>query len=93
MPEDNPEMRRMWMFIGTGKCVDLDYFLPLSDPKSTDQTNSNATNQTQNIADDDQAREVVVEEVEEMEEMMEYDENCDQDESEDMKMKCSLLQN
>ena len=46
VPEDNPEMRRMWMFIGTGKYVDLDYFLPLSDPKNTDQTNSNATNQT-----------------------------------------------
>ena len=26
VPEDNPEMRRMWMFIGTGKYVDLDYF-------------------------------------------------------------------
>ena len=84
MPEDNPEMRRMWMFIGTGKYVDLDYFLPLSDPKNTDQTNSNATNQTQNMVDNDQTREVVVEE---MEEMTEDDENRDQDESEDVKMK------
>ena len=77
-------MQRMWMFIGTGKYVDLDYFLPLSDPKNTDQTNSNATNQTLNMADDDQTREVVVEE---MEEMLEDDENRDQDESEDVKMK------
>ena len=80
-------MRRMWMFIGTGKNVHLDYFLPLSDPKNTDKTNSNATNQTQNMADNDQAREVVVEEVEEM---MEDGEN--QDETEDMKMKNLLHQ-
>ena len=74
-------MRRMWMFIGTGKNVHLDYFLPLSDPKNTDKTNSNATNQTQNMADNDQAREVVVEE------MMEDGENRDQDKTEDVKMK------
>ena len=62
--------------------------MPLSDPKNTDKTNSNATNQTQNMVDNDQTREVVVEE---MEEMMEDDENRDQDESEDVKMKLDIV--
>ena len=72
------------MFIGTGKYVELDYFLPLSDPKNTDQTTSNDTNQTWNVAEDDQAREVGVEE---MNIEMEDDENQDQNESEDVKMR------
>ena len=46
-----------------GKYVDLDYLLPLSDPKNTDKTISNATNQTWNMAEDDQAREVGVKEM------------------------------
>ena len=37
VPELNPEMRKMWMYIGTGKHIDLDYFLPLSNPKDQDQ--------------------------------------------------------
>ena len=37
VPELNPEMRKMWMFIGTGKHIDLNYFLPLSNPKDQDQ--------------------------------------------------------
>ena len=40
------------------------------------------------MADDDQTREVVVEE---MEDMMEDEENCDQDESEDVKMKLDIV--
>ena len=35
--EENPEMRRKWMFLGTGKNVELEYFLPLSNPKNSDQ--------------------------------------------------------
>ena len=84
VPEDNPEMRRLWMFIGTGKYVDLDYFLPLSDPKNKDQTTSNATNQTWNMAEDDEARDINVEELD-ME--MERDENEEQNENEEVKLK------
>ena len=35
--EETPEMRRKWMFLGTGKNVELEYFLPLSNPKNSDQ--------------------------------------------------------
>ena len=30
VPELNTEMRKMWIYIGTGKHIDLDQFLPLS---------------------------------------------------------------
>ena len=72
------------MFIGTGKHVDLDYFLPLSDPKNSDQTTSNATNQTWNMGEDDEAIDINVEELE-ME--IEGDENEDQNENEEVKLK------
>ena len=37
--------------------------MPLLDPKNTDKTISNATNQTWNMAEDDQATEVGVKEM------------------------------
>ena len=32
VPEASPEMRALWMELGTGKKTNLDYFQPLSDP-------------------------------------------------------------
>ena len=33
--ETNPEIRKIWMELGTGKKTSIDYFLPLSNPDQT----------------------------------------------------------
>jgi hypothetical protein len=35
VPEQSPEMRAMWMHIGTGKQTRMSYFMPLCNPKET----------------------------------------------------------
>ena len=49
IPEASPEMRRIFMFLGTGKMMDLDYFMPLMEPTmeedntSMEEINNNVT--------------------------------------------------
>ena len=40
IPETNPEMRKIWMELGTGKKMSIDYFLPLSNPYQTSEERS-----------------------------------------------------
>ena len=35
--ETNPEMRKIWMELGTGKKTSIDYLLPLSNPDQTSE--------------------------------------------------------
>ena len=35
--ETNPEMRKIWIELGTGKTTSIDYFLPLSNPDQTSE--------------------------------------------------------
>ena len=35
--ETNPEMRKIWMELGTGKKTTIDYFLPLLNPDQTSE--------------------------------------------------------
>ena len=39
IPESSPEMRSIWMELGTGRKTPSDYFLPLSDPSEAPGTN------------------------------------------------------
>ena len=44
IPESSPQMRQMWMYLGTGEETPINYFLPLSDPADeapNDETNEN----------------------------------------------------
>ena len=87
VPEANPEQRRMWMFIGTGKHIELGYFLPLSDPKNTDQTASNTANQFWDMGEEEPERDTNVEEVD----MEIGNDNDDQDEIEEAKMQLETV--
>ena len=40
IPETNPEMRKIWMELGTGKKMSINYFLPLSNPYQTSEERS-----------------------------------------------------
>ena len=35
--ETNPEIRKIWMELGTGKKTSIDYLLPLSNPDQTSE--------------------------------------------------------
>ena len=37
IPETNPEMRKIWMELGTGKKTSIPYLLPLSNPNQTSE--------------------------------------------------------
>ena len=44
IPESSPQMRQMWMYLGTGEETHINYFLPLSDPAvdgPNDEANEN----------------------------------------------------
>ena len=41
IPESSPQMRQMWMYVGTGEETQINYFLPLSDP-AVDAPNNEA---------------------------------------------------
>lgn len=87
VPEENPQMRKMWMYIGTGKDVELDYFLPLSDPKNPNQTAPNNVDQIWNMTVDNSAEVLNVEEMDIDHQHVEENHEDHQDETEEVEKK------
>ena len=80
-------MRKMWMYIGTGKDVELDYFLPLSDPKNPNQTAPNNVDQIWNMTVDNSAEVLNVEEMDIDHQHVEENHEDHQDETEEVEKK------